>query len=70
VGASGVAAAYAALGDVEEALAWLELSFDQEGGIYYLRSPDLQPLWGHPRFQAIWDRVGLPGDPPVAVGGS
>ena len=65
VAASGVAAGYAALGEVEEALAWLERCFEDEGGIYYLRSPDWHPLRGHPRFQAIWDRVGLPGDPPV-----
>jgi TolB-like protein/tetratricopeptide (TPR) repeat protein len=64
VAASGIAAAHAALGEIEEALNWLELSFDQEGGIYYLRSPDWRPLWGHPRFQTIWDRVELFGDPP------
>jgi adenylate cyclase len=61
VPASGIAAAYAALGDVDEALTWLERSFDEEGGIYYLRSPDWAPLWGTPRFRAIWDRVALPG---------
>ena len=66
VAASGLAAAYAAVGETELALDWLETSFDQEGGIYYLRSPDWNPLRGHPRFQAIWDRVGLPGDPPEA----
>jgi tetratricopeptide (TPR) repeat protein len=65
VAASGLAAAYAALGETEEALAWLERCFDQEGGIYYLRSHDWRNLWGHPRFQALWDRVGLLGDPPV-----
>jgi serine/threonine-protein kinase len=66
VAASALAAAYAAVGDIETALDWLERCFDQEGGIYYLRSPDWSPLWGHPRFQALWDRVGLLGDPPVA----
>jgi adenylate cyclase len=66
VPASGIAAAYAALGEVEESLTWLEQSFDREGGIYYLRSPDWAPLWSHPRFQAIWDRVGLPGEYPAA----
>lgn len=65
VAASGIAAAYAAVGEVEAALDWLERCFDQETGIYYLRSPDWHPIRHHPRFQAIWDRVGLPGDPPV-----
>jgi hypothetical protein len=62
VPASGIAAAYAVLGDVDNALDWLERSFDQEGGIYYLRSPEWQTLWGQPRFQALWDRIGLPGE--------
>jgi len=65
VAASGIAAAYAAVGEIEEALDWLERCFEQEGGIYYLRSPDWHPIRHHPRFQAIWDRVGLPGEPPV-----
>lgn len=65
VPASGIAAAYAALGEVEESLAWLERSFDREGGIYYLRSPDWAPLWDTPRFRAIWGRVGLPGEYPA-----
>jgi adenylate cyclase len=64
VAAVGIAAAYSALGEVEEALTWLETCFDEEGGIYYLRSPDWNALHGHPRFQAIWDRVGLPGTGP------
>jgi len=65
VPASGIARGYAVLGEVEEALTWLERSFDQEGGVYYLRNPDWDPLRGHPRFQVIWDRLGLPGDPPA-----
>jgi Flp pilus assembly protein TadD len=64
VPASGVAAAYAVLGDVPEALTWLEQSFEQEGGVYYLRSPDFATLWSQPRFRALWDRLGLPGDYP------
>ncbi|MEJ2501872.1 MAG: hypothetical protein P8177_00930, partial [Gemmatimonadota bacterium] len=56
VPASGIAAAHAALGDVDDV--------DEEGGIYYLRSPDWVALWGTPRFRAIWDRVGLPGPYP------
>jgi serine/threonine-protein kinase len=66
VAASGIARGYAILGEVDGALTWLERCFDQEGGVYYLRHPDWDPLRGHPRFQRIWERLGLPGDPPVA----
>jgi TolB-like protein/tetratricopeptide (TPR) repeat protein len=65
VAASALAAAYAAVGEIEEALDWLERCFDEEGGIYFLRGHDWRPLWGHPRFQDLWDRVGLLGDPPT-----
>ena len=61
VPASGIAVAYAALGEVDDALNWLERAFEQEGGIYYLRTPDWAPLAAEPRFQALWDRVGLHG---------
>ncbi len=46
--------------------AYLAVAFAvvEEGGIYNLRSPDWNALHGHPRFQAIWDRVGLPGNRP------
>jgi TolB-like protein len=65
VPASGIAAGYAALGEVDRALDWLERSFDDEGGIYYLRSPDWDGLAGTSRFRALWDRVGLPGERPA-----
>lgn len=61
VPASGIAAAYSVLGDVDPALEWLDLSFEQEGGIYYLRHADWDNVAPDPRFQAIWDRVGLQG---------
>ena len=62
VPASGIAAGYAALGEADQALSWLERSFAEEGGIYYLRAPDWAPLAGEPRFQTLWDRVGLYGE--------
>ncbi len=65
VSASGIAVGYAALGQVDEALLWLERSFEQEGGVYFLRSPDFDILAPEPRFQALWDRVGLYGRHPV-----
>lgn len=64
VPASGIAAGYAVLGEVDEALEWLERSFEEEGGIYFLRSPDWDNLAGRPRFQALWERVGLMGEHP------
>ncbi len=69
VPASGIAAGYAALGEVEPALEWLERGFREEGGIYFLRSPDWDAVAGEPRFQALWDRVGLGGTHPALAGG-
>lgn len=61
VPASGIAAAYAVLGEVEPAVEWLERSFRDEGGIYYLRHADWDNLALDLRFQALWQRVGLAG---------
>ncbi len=66
VPASGIAAGYAVLGDTGKAMDWLERCFSEEGGIYYLRSPDWDNVAADPRFQAIWDRVGLTGEHPAA----
>jgi TolB-like protein len=63
VAASRLAAAEIAAGNLDGALTWLERSFAEEGGIYTLRDPLWDPLRGEPRFQALWDRVDLPGDP-------
>lgn len=65
VSASGLAQGYAVLGEIEEALTWLKRSFDQQRGVYFRRISDWDTLRRHPRFQATWDRSGLPGDPPV-----
>jgi len=62
--ASGLAAAAVAVGETEEALAWLERAFEEEGGIYTLRDPLWDSVRSDPRFQSLWDRVGLPGAPP------
>jgi TolB-like protein/Tfp pilus assembly protein PilF len=69
ISASGMAAAALTVGKTEEALNWLERAFEEEGGIYTLRDPLWDPIRGNPRFQALWDRVGLPGAPvPVPEG--
>ena len=64
ISASGVAAAALGVGEREEALSWLERAFAEEGGVYTLRDPLWDPIRSEPRFQALWDRVGLPGAPP------
>jgi adenylate cyclase len=63
--ASSLAAGFAAVGEIETALNWLERSFHEEGGDYTLRHPWFDPLHGEPRFQAIWDELGLPGPRPT-----
>jgi len=62
--ASTLAAGLAAIGDLEAALDWLERSFREEGGDWSLRDPGFDPLRAEPRFQTLWDEVGLPGAPP------
>lgn len=64
--ASSLAAGYAAVGETETALDWLETSFRWEGGDYTLRHPWFDPLRAEPRFRAIWDQLGLPGPEPPA----
>ena len=69
ISASGLAGAALAVGERDEALNWLERAFEEEGGIYTLRDPLWDPIRPDPRFQALWDRVGLPGKPPPAPEG-
>lgn len=66
VGALHLAMGYASLGEIEQALTWLERCFQDKGGTYALRDPAFDQLRGEPRFQVLWDRVGLPGAPPPA----
>ncbi len=66
VAASYIAMGYSVLGEVELALDWLERSFENEGGIYYLRAPEWDNVAREPRFQELWDRVGLSGRHPAA----
>lgn len=46
---------------------WLERSFDEEGGVYALRHPDWILLRGNLRFEALWHRARLSGEPPAAT---
>jgi TolB-like protein/Tfp pilus assembly protein PilF len=69
ISASGLAAGAVAVGEKDEALNWLERAFEEEGGVFTLRDPLWDPVRGDPRFQTLWDRVGLPGPPPPAPEG-
>ena len=53
---------YAALGDVDQAFAWLEKAYtDRDGGLILLKvSPIYEPLRPDPRFADLERRVGLP----------
>ncbi|MEK6253731.1 MAG: hypothetical protein N2B05_03445, partial [Gemmatimonadales bacterium] len=62
--ASTLARGLAAIGETEDALDWLERSFREEGGDWSLRDSVFDPLRADPRFQALWDQVGLPGAGP------
>jgi len=53
---------YLGLGDVDEALAWVERAYvpGMSQWPYYLAAPFYEPLFLHRRFQAVLDRIGLP----------
>jgi hypothetical protein len=48
------------LGDKERALDWCERAFEDRRGwlAYFTVNPLLDPLRGHPRFEALVQRVG------------
>lgn len=60
--ATRIAAAYAALGDRDAALQWLERAYrDRDDSLIYLDAWDWwDPLRGDPRFEDLRRRVGLP----------
>ncbi len=62
--ATDIAIGYAAVGETEAALEWLERGFREEGGSYFLRIAWFDPLRAEPRFRAIWNELGLPGPEP------
>jgi len=61
VQASIIAGAFAAVGDNEEALAWLERAYaEHDNGLTGLKvNPSWDPLRNDPRFQSLLRRVGL-----------
>jgi TolB-like protein/Tfp pilus assembly protein PilF len=57
-----LAKSHVGLGNVEQALDWLEIAVDEKLTGYYLPSVDQvwDPLRGHPRFQRVLQRFGVP----------
>jgi DNA-binding winged helix-turn-helix (wHTH) protein/TolB-like protein/Tfp pilus assembly protein PilF len=61
VSALDIASIYAALGDTENALAWLDRALQQRASSlgFLAQNPTFDALHANPRFAAIVDRVGL-----------
>jgi len=57
-----IAAVYAALGDRDEALSWIERGYDIRHSLtrQILWYPGLRPLYEEPRFQAVLQKMNLP----------
>ncbi len=57
-----LAAAYAALGDTDEALRWLEAAYQERSSFmpWIEDDPSFAPLRSDPRFQDLVQRIGLP----------
>jgi len=57
--ASEIATIYAALGDRNRAMTWLEQGYEERFNPGVLLRPGFDPLRSDPRFQALVRRVGL-----------
>jgi tetratricopeptide (TPR) repeat protein len=57
-----IAHCYLGLGDVDEALTWIERAYmpGMAQWPYYLAAPFYEPLFRHNRFQSVLERIGLP----------
>jgi len=58
--ASEIAVIYAALGDTDQAMSWLEKGYDERFNPGVLLRPGFDPLRSDPRFENLVRRVGLP----------
>jgi len=56
-----LATIYLGLGDVEKALDWTEVAFDERRGwlAYMQVNPVMDPMRGHPRFEALVKKMKL-----------
>jgi tetratricopeptide (TPR) repeat protein len=59
--ASEIAVIYVALGDTDQAMAWLEKGYAERFNPGVLLRPGFDPLRSDSRFQNLVHRVGLPG---------
>ncbi len=61
---SNIASVYAFRGDRDEAFRWMNLAYDYRDGsiLEVLNYPEMENLWGDPRWNAYIDRLGLPQD--------
>jgi tetratricopeptide (TPR) repeat protein len=57
--ASEIAVVYAALGDRDQAMAWLEKGYEERFNPGVLLRPGFDPLRSDPRFQNLLRRIGL-----------
>ena len=57
--ASEIAVVYAALGDGDQAMAWLEKGYEERVNPGVLLRPGFDPLRADPRFQGLVHRLGL-----------
>ena len=58
--ASEIAVIYAALGDTDQAMSWLEKGYEERFNPGVLIRPGFDPLRSDPRFEDVLHRVGLP----------
>jgi Flp pilus assembly protein TadD len=58
--ASELATVYTALGDKDQAMAWLEKGYEDRFNPGVLLRPGFDPLRSDPRFKALVQRIGLP----------
>ena len=56
---SEIAVIYAALGDTDQAMNWLEKGFEERFNPGVLLRPGFDPLRSDPRFQELVRRIGL-----------
>jgi hypothetical protein len=61
---SNIALIYVALGDDDEAMAWLEKAYHERFNPSILVRPAFDPLRSDVRFQELLRRIGLPAVPP------
>lgn len=57
---------YVSLGDVDQAMTWLDKGYEERFNPGVLLRPGFDPLRSDPRFQTLLQRIGLPGERPSA----